>query len=667
MTISYGQAPVGELSPRAFVDGRWVTASNSDDERGGITEDEVDTRGNDKSGLTDDVVRTAIRRVRASGVLELLDQWRKEDGYLHANGGRPPMFSAEAVIVGFLLLAGTRSPLLIRDLAKLLHHGLSDAMRAELGIPKPAPWLATKHHAALRWEENVRSTFRRQILDLMDPFPARRYESMTMVEVQRALEAHDKVNSAAKKARLDEFMRRFFHMTYMEQPRALRRASRRVDLTIDQTYIPPPTKLGFSRRELPKRVAEEQRALREGRALTRGPVDPFAGWHAKEGIRADVAPGSDDYSSPDNPGQATDYRWGWGVNIAERIDATVPAESRFPRIISAATLSLPGVGTSEEAVELMRSSLIDGNEPGVIDADMAYFANADPDRLHVPTRDLGFMPSTAYREPRIGQPRKQVKGVLMIDGDMYCPSTPEHLKSAVSDFRKERIDEATFQARRIERRHFRVHVKEQPNANGKMRVSCPALGAAPTVTCPIRELSAKASRNRDRPEVEAAPDILPDICRQHAITMDARENIRDQQAFEYMSPEWKKFHTHARQSIESVNAQLKSDTTLQLDKFARRPARGFAAAAFFVTMQLVQYNINKIAAFLHDQRVRAVYGAKTRDTRVARPRDARFYNPYTKTRPHGLGLPEYIERRQAAAASARTKRESSRGTRPSRT
>jgi len=56
-----------------------------------------------------------------------------------------------------------------------------------------------------------------------------------------------------------------------------------------------------------------------------------------------------------------------------------------------------------------------------------------------------------------------------------------------------------------------------------------------------------------------------------------------------------------------------------IDEFGRRPARGFAAAAFFVTL------------------------------------------------PHGLRLPEYIEKRKAAAAEAKAKREASRGTRPGRT
>lgn len=656
--ISNGVLPAGDLGSEIRTTGG-VRLIIDEETYGGITREEVDSRGEVQHDISDDLVRVAIRRVSDSGVLTRLAQWRREDGHDPIRGGRPSAISAEAVIVAFLLLASDRRALLIRDAAKLLHHRISDTMRSELGIAQPAPWFISKHTAALTWEENVRSTFRRHILDVMDPFPTNRYTSKTMLQTQQTVLAHDPINAEIKKARLDEFMNRFVRMTYREQPRDIRRRAKRMDLTIDQTFITPPTYKGYSRKHLAEDVETERRAIEEGRAITPGPVDPYAGWYPKSGTRPDIKPhrGVVDLTSPSNPGEGTDLEWGWTLNLAARVDSTMPDESMFPRIIAAATLSLPNIGVSEEAVALMRSALGDDNVAGVVDADKAYFANAVPERLHCPTRSLGYMPSTDYRVNRIGQPRASIKGALFIDGRLYCPSTPKHLTSAVADVRAGTIDDATFQLRRDERKHFQLRVKQKADANGTARVQCPARGLSPSVTCPIVQMHESATRNKVRPHVDEAPDFLDEVClKAHGITVDTHELMRDEQAFEYGSPEWQQFHTHARQSIESTNAQMKDATGSDLDEPHRRRARGFAAAAFFSTILITTFNIAKIAVFLHDRRQRQIQGSVDRDKPTARRRDSTFYNPYTKTLPAGLKSPEYIEKRLAEIEERKAKK-----------
>jgi hypothetical protein len=656
--ITNGGMPRGKTitDVRATGRGAWSTEATGG-HTGGITEKEILWRGRQRPGIDDDVVETAIRRVRASRTLELLHQWRVEDGYDPSRGGRPATIGAEAVIVAFLLLANENSALHIREAAALLQFRISAAMRERLNLPRPTTWLTSLTLASQAWEENIRSTLRRQILDPMDPYPTERYTAKSWERTQEILEAHDSEKAGAKKARLDEFMRRFILMTHGELNRDKRRRSPKMDLSIDQTYIKPPTSTGFSRKHLAEKVVAERRARETGRAFTPAPVDPFGGWHASGGERQDIKPGRGavDDTSPENPNKGVDLKWGWVVNIAARVDATMPAVERFPKLVAAATLSMPNVGVSEEAVKLMRFALGDDMEAGVVDADKAYFANALPERLHEPTRALGYMPSTDYRVERIGQPRKSVGGVQLIDGGMYCPSTPAHLLSAVGDYRSNKIDRATFDARRDERKLLQVHVKEQPNEKGKFRVSCPARGASPTVTCPIITMSPKATTKRDRPHVKNPPDFLPAICRQHAVTMDVKDNIRDEQAFEYMSPEWESFHEHARQSIESLNAGVKDPALESMETASRRRARGFVAAGFFVTLLLVNYNMRKIAAFEHDERVREAQGAAPHKSKLIRRRDRLFYNPYTGTTPEGLDVPEYIEARRAEAKKRRAK------------
>jgi len=625
---------------------------------GGITSDEVSTRGRQEGHIDDRVVRTAIRRIEAARVVEFLEECRREDGYNPALGGRPSFFTAKAVITAFFLLALEDSPLEIRKAARLLHHRISPAMRELLDIPEPHAF-TTLYQGAVRWEENLRSALRRQVLDVMDPFPARRYEAMTMVEVRDTLLAHDTELEAIRKARLDEFMRRMIRMTYMEQPRRIRRAGKRMDLTIDQTYVEAPTKRGFSRKRLDADVAKELRALQENRALTPGPSDVFVGWYPRTGERPDLRPGVADVTSPDNPGGAAELAWGWVLNLASRVNADMPRKSAFPRIIAAASISMPNVGVSEEAVNLMRAALgNDSNVPGVVDADKAYFANALPERLHEPAFELGYTPSTDYRADRLGNTRPNEKGVVLTDGGMYCPSTPKPLLTAARDLHRGDIDEATFEARRLERRAYQLRAKKRPKPDGTVRMACPALGLSPTVSCPIAKMIADAKPDDSRPHVENPPDFLPAICRQHAITMKRDEYIRDVQAFEHGSPEWRRFHIHARESIESTNKQVKSSNISDFEDSARRQARGFAAAGFFAAVFIAAWNIAKIAAFLHDELVGEADLGSQAHMPTARPRlrDSKWYNSYTGNVPHGKLPPEYIENRRAAKSKSAASR-----------
>ena len=633
-----------------------------DSDLGGITNDEVQYRGRARDQIADDVAQTAIDRVRGSGVVELGLRWRMDDGYDPSKGGLQVHISAEAVLVAFMLLARENTALLVREATALLQFRLSDAIRAELDLPTRIDWAVTRDSAARRWEENFRSTLHRHILDPMDPYPAERHAAKTWEDIARIIAEHDQERAKVCKGRLDEFMHRFIAMTFGQQSRQLRRRSAKMDLSVDQTPMAPPTKKGYSPKKLAGKVADERKARDEGRALTAGPVDPFAGWYAMKGERADVRPGGRDETSPDNPGRGAELEWGWALNIAIRMDSESPSAPRFPKLIAAATLSMPNIGVSEEAVTLMRRALHDDLAPGIVDADMAYFGNATPERLHHPTRELGYTPSTEYRIDRLGKPQRERGGVQFIDGSMLCPSTPAHLKTAGLDHAKHAIDDETFQLRRLERRHFAVHVKERPNDRGKFRVSCPARGAAPTVTCPIIEMSASAAK-RERPEITEVPDFLPDICRQHAITLDVDDNIRWEQAFDYGSPEWEAFHSPARQSIESVNKGLKEDHLDSLKTPGRRRVRGFTAGAFFATILIANFNLRKIAEFVHDELVSTIQGSRQRTT-MTRARDSKWWNHYTSSAPPGLRPPESFEQK-GVTPRRRTKRAA--GSLPDRT
>ncbi|TFD27759.1 hypothetical protein [Cryobacterium lyxosi] len=325
--------------------------------------------------------------------------------------------------------------------------------------------------------------------------------------------------------------------------------------------------------------------------------------------------------------------------IAVRVDSEAPGQKRFPGLAVAATMSLPNIRVAEEAVSLMRATQALGLEPGVGDADKQYWANSLDERLHEPAFNLGFTPSTDYRVDRLGHQGGD-HGALYIEGGTYCPATPKPLQNATKDLLGAVIDTETYRARITGRTAFKLHVKEQPDAKGRTVLRCPALGPSPTVTCPLRELL-KTRKVLKGVEEENLPDFADKICTQHSVSFDTAKNRRTAQAFEYGTKEWDAFHTHARNSIESLNNQVKSGGTEDIESASRRRVRGFGAAQIIVTMLLTNFNLRKIAAFISDKIKDDAKKQVNGEPPVAlvRRRDREFHNPYTDTYPPDVKRP----------------------------
>lgn len=548
------------------------------------TPDTTDFGGMSHSGgRTDHVFTTqqvtlAHSRVLQTGILDKLDAWRSEDAHVTGASARPALISDHAILVGLLLLASEHGPLQISSLALVFQHRLHAESRTLLCLSDAAPGFAGHAREVKRWMGRTHRAFHR-MLSLMDPFPQERNTSSTYVEVQAVLDAHDSDREKKMKARLDEFTEGFLHMTFMHQPRHHRHATSRIDLAIEQTFIASPTTGGFSRKTLPQKVADEIGA--DSRSRQPGPVDVFAGWWVGAAHNG-----------------KSDYRWGWAANIAVRVDSEHPGESRFPKLAISATLSMPNIGVADEAVALMRSALSTGLAPGITDADKAYFANSRVERLHEPTFNLGFTPSTDYRVDQLGVKGGHY-GATFIEGRAYCPSMPTTLQNASEDHVNGTIDAETYQRRIQERVHFELRPKGKRDDQGRIRMMCPAVGASPTVTCPLRERPASdVSSASPRVDETDLPEYPDKICTQQSATFDKYDGLRERQAFAYGSREWQEFHTHSRNSAESLNAGVKSPALESLDDASRRSVRGFAAAQVFVTILLTNYNLRTIAAYL---------------------------------------------------------------------
>ncbi|MFD7871521.1 hypothetical protein ACFV3I_13615 [Microbacterium sp. NPDC059771] len=609
-----------------------------DNDECGITEREILGRGRNLQQFDDSTVTLAETRVRQSGILEQFDRWAAEDSSADGMGGRPAMISIRALLVALLLLAHEGAPLHIRRAAHVLQHRLSSKSRELLDLPESPASFATHVPTTKRWYTNTIRAFHR-MKKLLDPYPQELYTAKTYAQIQEILQNHDAERAEKYKARLDEYTRLFIRMTFMAQPRAVRRATKQMDVSFDQTYIGTPTTKGYSRKHLASKVKAEQGANLGDRSP--GPVDAFAGWHVKSGKaeRVDNQKGEIDQTAPER-GKWADYDWGWVANLAVRVDAEQPGSKRFPSLVVAASLSIPNMEVAEEAARLLEAAAMLELAPGVADADKQYWANAKPFRLLKPALKAGFTPSTDYRSDRVGVKGGQ-HGALFVEGDAYCPSTPKPLLNATPDRLGDVIDVATHRARIEERKAFQLHVKEKSKvAGGKVMLRCPALGPSPTVTCPLREMMLGAAK-KARPEVEPETleeEFLDTICKKHSAAFDLTEMQAPQQAFDYGTEEWETFHDHARNTVESENQQLKASGDEDIATAGRRRVRGIAAAQILVTLLIVTHNLRKIAAFLSDQEIERA--RTTPRVHTIRRRDRVWANRYTKTTGNGdLSIP----------------------------
>jgi hypothetical protein len=634
------------------------TPADLDHHYGDFSEAEVDSRARIEPQIPHSAVLNASRRIIDSGVLALLEEWEQIDNPNPGVGGRPQIFGHRVILVGLLLLAGERNALWVRNLNRMFYRRLSAESRKYLGIPTPVVSFGVAGKEEIRWEKNVGHALHR-LLRPMDPYPMKRHVNLLYSQIRDVLEAHDKNREQIARKRLNDFTNAMLLMTFHTQPRRLRRVSKQLDISFDQTAIDSPT---LAKQYTPKRLAEkvalELAAVQTGdieeikRVSRTSTVDPFAGFHVNSSERrSDLAPGSRDRTSPiKGEVRNVDFKWGWEINIARRVDSEAPSGNRFPQIAIAATMSMPNIGVSEEAVELMRYSLATGLQPGLADSDKQYWANALPERLHIPADQLGWTPSTDYRIDRLGPQGKKGQlgskgGVEFIEGSRLCPGTPNALKMASVDHENGIIDTATYKIRMTERRAFQVREKERPDAKGRQPVSCPARSNSPTVSCPIFEYLMEREgkelpkvADKDRPRVDANdapdPDFLPAICQQHSVSLQKADDLRNRQGFQYKSDEWEEFHDHARNSIESLNGGAKNDGQESIDSKARRRVRGFAAAAVFTAILLTQYNLRSIATFLKEEAIAEQSGKVTGPpAKNQRRRDTGSVNPYTKTLP----------------------------------
>jgi hypothetical protein len=155
-------------------------------------------------------------------------------------------------------------------------------------------------------------------------------------------------------------------------------------------------------------------------------------------------------------------------------------------------------------------------------------------------------------------------------------------------------------ARLAERWKYLVLSKAGPDAEGHVRLRCPAANPAPVARCDLKPASVRPStQGRLRIPVSAAvADHPPKICTQQSITVPPEAGAKFAQPLLYGSEEWQAAYATLRSTNEGMNGYLNDGAREALGDPLRRRIRGVAAQSVFVSLLLCAANLRKIDGFL---------------------------------------------------------------------
>jgi hypothetical protein len=543
--------------------------------------------------IDDEVVRDVMAMVDRSPLVATVEQWRDQER--QGPGGRPESFSVRALLVAMVLCPGTDHPVLATAMAGVLFRRISPTMRHELGVPTPPGRLDLRGQLAAY--RNVRTRIH-MVLDLMDPSPTpknRRLDDATYAtELARRQAARTAEEWEERARRLEWFINQIIEMSIRALPRDVRRqwkGNSAVDATVVPTFARP------DRRHRRERKGEAPPVITHS-------ADPDADWYVRNPTE----------TRPD--GEPDKAHWGYEASLVVSGSDEPSKPQRFPSLVlGMATLHKPSRQPGRQAVRALSSIRDRGHPARLLAGDRAY-SSAKPEDFQLPARALGYELVFDYKVDQLGI-QGSYAGMLQIEGAWYCPAIPKVLVEATIDHRSSTIDDATYQARLEERWKYLVLPKEGPDAEGHVRLRCPASNPAPVARCDLKPTSVRPStQGRVRIRVTAAASAHPPIiCSQQSVTVPPEAGAKFAQPLLYGSDEWQAAYATLRSTNEGMNGFLKDGAREALGDPQRRRIRGVAAQSVFVALLLCAANLRKIDSFLFQAAAEAAGMARRRPRR----------------------------------------------------
>ena len=540
----------------------------------------------DRLVVPDRIFAQALDSARRSGV----GQWAATRFHAELGsykGGKSATFDFDALIFGLLLNASLGQQMFLRNVVRSLN-ALDNNQRRRAGLPKREALMFSERMVSRRWNalaglldvsphSNANVTLRANIEQAMrldiaelgcthvlgdeygEPGDAA-FEAALTAQAQARWQAVLDARAASLRSVLDDILAASIPDAWPTSG----------CYAIDATGIS-----SWSR---------QNRSWTDKTIAT----DPDAAWRAITSRK--VA-----YGDKNQVTQFADKAWyGYWLHAVVRVPAMLPAHrlTATPSFIERIDLTSAGSDMALDADHLVTrmtadhearalASGTDAPPRGDLLVDRAYSQGFET--FLAPVRSLGYAPHFYLRtdqQTMKGQQSERVRGMLVIDGQLYSPAMPARLHAIPTPAYPSPMAVLDAWAVAVsEREQWRIHVRDDSARSGKVQLECPAANAIRALRCPLKKLSMDLPVERgnypDRETVTARASAAPALhlrverlAALHEPPCPGRRRVRAHE--ERRDP-----RRHARQHPRDGPGQDLADGRLRCCR--RQPAHGPAA------------------------------------------------------------------------------------------
>ncbi len=313
----------------------------------------------------------------------------------------------------------------------------------------------------------------------------------------------------------------------------------------------------------------------------------------------------------DGPGQNDELFYGYYdslmVMVPERAGQRVPELIRRAQLVSCRVDPVPGF------VGVITTSAANGVVVAEVLADCGYSYKV-PEHFAYPLRAAGVHLVVDLHPGDRGQ-KGTFAGAIALNGNLYCPKTPDALLSLGPLARGAGADETSaHDERSAELSRYKLGRISSDDADGYHRVQCPA--AMGKVRCGLRDSSIALANTR--PEILEVPEHPPTCCTQRSVTVPPHVNAKTRQKHDYPSAAHRRSYGR-RSGAERANSRLKDPAGINVDQKGWCKLMGLVPLSLFLACACVVVNFDLVDAFEAHQADQARRAA----TPLPRPRARR--------------------------------------------
>lgn len=617
-------------------------------------------------------VKVVAQLIDQSGLLQMLEDWRDEDG--RPVGGRPTEVSDRALLCLLAVLANEGTPLHLTKVNELVLYRLTAQAHAYLGLPPLAQKTReglipgtlgpkadrsryaygpkTVHSATPRrtfgakfidaWEERLRRAERR-IRRVLDPFPETqhhyRYDKADFTALR---DTRDKAFVARRRARLMTFQNALIWTVVEQTPRELL-GGWDGTVAFDGTFVPG---------------VNNATTARGGRAS----IEPDMGWYNRTHEKV----------SDDSTNERLKVAWGLDLTLV-MMCASGPGQ-RVPGLLLGASIDKPATNPNGNVMTALAKVMAADMPHGYAIGDRDFYPKMIAEQFQIPLREAGFKIIGDLRRDTVGL-QGTYAGMLLVDGHFFDPAMPQKMVTATPDFLEGRITEEDWRTLLERRASIYLSRVKESRPDGSTQFKCCASGPGATLECPLRTSLMKdladqrAQSGKDPGPTRARLPLTVKRLTSAKFTAPRREDAREiccnlssatvplrgeptpgvkgqqfniakylQQGPTWESDEWATIYFTGRNSIEGTNARLKDSHGLSLAEHGNRMLRGFAAQAFLVGFICFAHNLRVLNAFMETDRLTSTDPDSTPPPKPTRPRRWRTLLEEERERPNAPPL-----------------------------